>query len=798
MLKYYLKSSWRNLLRNPSFSVINIFGLAIGLTGFIIMLLYLNYEKSYDTWHADLQKIYKVEMENEDGIMWDGRTQAPLASFLKENYPKVQAATRISSTGNGDFETLLDANGKKMYQKGMIEVDSLFFTVFPYQFVKGDIKKALLTPNAIILNEELAETYFGNKNPIGEPVSIYGGRFTGIITGVIKSPSTPSVLNARILMRSPYEHQNNHWQNFSYETYIKTIAPAARDFLTADINKIYKQSLNTSNSDEDPKKDKNINYFTEAFNQLHTHPKSGGSNLPVISILLILAASLLIAGAINFSNLSVADAFRRGKEVGIKKVLGSGRMQLFWQFMSDIGLQIFISLVLALVLTVVLVPWFQNQFNIRLSFFQAGIGSFYFQIILCLIAIMLIAGAYPAILLSGFKPVKVLKGEVLPGQRFRFPFKNALTVIQFIISGFFIICSVVIYKQVKYMQLKDKGFSSEQVLRIQTTQATREENFDRTRQMLLSLPGVLEVAKTTTVPGDASVDTSTREIKWMNDIVKMNEVKVSKEYFKLIDAKLKTGRWFDGRYADEHTRSAIINEAAAKNMHIANPVGQIISFPYCDSVKVQIIGVVKDFNIQGLNVPVQPAVFDIGNFACGYRSGGAILIRINANNTQQTLTAIEKTWKEVEPEFPLKYTFLSENFQRLYAEYLRVQQVVGYFTIVAVLIAMMGLFAMSVFWVREKTKELGIRKVLGAGIKDIFKVTSMKFLLQVLIAMIIAAPLGWIAANKWLQNFAYRIDLNASVFFIASIALMVIAIITISMQSIKAAVANPVKSLRTE
>lgn len=799
MFKYYLKASWRNVHRNPLFSAVNILGLAIGLTGFIVILLYLNYEKSYDTWHTDLQRVYKVGMENENGIMWDGRTQAPLASFLKQNYPKVQAATRISSKGNSDFEMLMDANGKKIYQKGMIEVDSLFFTVFPYQFVHGNARTALQSPDAVVLEESLAKSYFGDTNPIGQPVSIYGGWFKGTITGVIKSPSTPSVLNTRILMRSRYEKSNNHWQNFSYETYVKLLQPAADHLLAADINRIYRQRFLSEDKSQkaQPKKDAGITYFTEQFTSLHTHPKSGGSNLPVINVLLILAASLLIAGAINFSNLSLADAFRRAKEVGVKKVLGAGRTRLFLQFMTDVGLQVLFSLLLATLFAITIVPWFQNQFNIRLSFFQSGVRVFYFEMALCLLTTILIAGAYPALLLSGFNPLRVFKGDLSKGKN-GFSFRNGLTIFQFVLSGFFIICSLVIFKQVKFIQSKDKGFSSEQVLRIQTTQPTREQHFDKTRQMLLSLPGVIEVAKTTTVPGDALIDTSSIGMQWNEAVVKMNEVKVSREYFALIGAKLKGGRWFDGRYADEHTRSVIINEAAAKNMTIANPVGEIIRFPYCDTVAVQIIGVVKDFNIQGLNAPVQPAMFDIGNFACGMRSGGAILVKINATHTQQTLAAIEKTWKEVEPEFPVRYVFLNESFQKLYAEYLRIQQIVAYFTAVAILIAVIGLFAMSAFLVREKTKELGIRKVLGAGVKDIFKVTSLKFLLQVMLSMAIATPLGWITAEKWLQNFAYRFNLNASIFLIAAAILIAIAIVTVSFQAIKAALANPVAALRSE
>ncbi len=798
MIRNYFKIAWRSLCRKPLFPFVNIFGLSVGLSGFITLLFYLNYEKSYDTWHPDLSRVYKVGMEGSDGILWDGMTQAPLASFLRETYPGVQAATRVSGTGNDDFEMLADANNKKIYQKGVIEADSLFFTVFPYQFVYGDERTALQAPDAVVLEESLAGSYFGNTNPIGQPISLYGGRFKGTVTGVIKAPSTPSVLNARVVMRSPYEKQNNHWQNFSYETYIKLLRPATdHGLVAADINRLYRKDFLSGEKEGKSERPADFTYFTEKFTELHTDPKSGGSNLPVINILLFLAASLLIAGAVNFSNLAAADACRRAGEVGVRKVLGSGRIQLFGQFMIDVGIQVLLASALAIVFVAVIIPWFQSQFHVRLSFFQPGISTFYFQLIACLLLTVLIAGAYPAILLSGFNPVGVLKGDVVKAKN-GLSFGNILTVFQLVLSGFFIICSLVIFRQVEFMQSKDKGFSEEQVLRIQTTQPTRDQHFDKTRQRLLSVPGVREVAKTTAVPGDAFMDTSSVSLRWNDTVLKMNEVKVSREYFSAINATLLQGRWFDGRYADEHTRSALINEAAAKQMGIADPVGEIVRFPYCDTVQVQIIGVIKDFNVRGLNVPVQPAIFDIGNFACGFRSGGAILVKIDAAQTQQTLAAIENTWKEIEPEFPIRYTFLSENFQKLYAEYLRIQQVVFYFTLVAIFIAVTGLLAMSVFLVRERTKELGIRKVLGAGTKDIFKLTSRKFLIQVLVATLIAVPLGWIAAEKWLQNFAYRFELKISVFLMSAAILIVVALLTVSFQVIKAARANPVKALRMD
>ncbi len=797
MLYHYFRMSWRNLRRNRLFSVINIFGLAAGLTGFIVLLLYLNYEKSYDTWHPDLSRVYKISMENREGIIWNGNTQAPLASFLMQNLAGVQVATH--TLGGGDFEMPVEANGKTMYQKGVLTADSLFFSVFPYRFVHGNAATALQAPDAVVLEEHLAKTYFGDEDPMGKSVAIYGGAIEGTVTGVIQMPATPSVLEARIVMRSPHERTNSHWQNFSYQTYVKCDKRVTAGALDTAVNRTFRQHFSTGDASgaAQPGIDKEVVYFTMPFADLHAHPKSGGSSNRVINVLLMLAALLLVAGAVNFSNLSLADAFRRAKEVGVKKVLGAGRGRLFLQFILDVTLQVCLALLLSVLLAMVILPWFKDQFHIELSFFQSGASTFYMQMALCLLATILIAGAYPAMQLSGFSPVVVLKGTGFRSKNGD-SFRTALTVFQFVLSGFFIISSLVIFKQVQFMQSEDKGFSGDHIVRIQTTQATREQNFDKTRQQLLAIPGVIEVAKTTVVPGDALMDTSSADVNWNGKELKMNEVKVSRAYFSLIEAKLVAGRWFDGRYADEHTRSVIINEAAAQLMAGVNPVGQTIRFPYCDSIPVQIIGVVKDFNVRGLDVPVQPAMFNIGNDACGYKSGGALLVKVNAANTQQVLLDIEKLWTKVEPSFPIRYSFLNENFSRLYASYLRIQQVVTYFTVVAILVSIMGLFAMSVFLVQEKTKELGIRKVLGAGVNNILRITSIRFLQQVSLAMLIAMPIGWLAAHHWLENFAYRFDLGFPVFATASLILIGMASITIGFQAIKAARANPVKALRSE
>ena len=634
---------------------------------------------------------------------------------------------------------------------------------------------------------------------MGEQLKIFGGAVTGVITGVFEPVSTPTHLPSEIFYRSPWEKENNNWSNFSYATYISTLAPVEQKLFDEKITALYaKQQLNLSGeklsryvqaADSD-------RYFTEQLNELHTNPKSGGGNITTIKVLLLLAAALLIAGAINFSNLSLASSLDRLKEIGVRKVMGASKADIFRQYFFSVAIQCLISLGTAALLVALIIPLFKQEFNVQLNLFDYSDTGFYIQLVIVLAVVAVLSGVYPSVVLSRFNAAEVIKGK--PGTNGKTNGSNLLVILQFVLSAFFIIGSIVIYKQVSFLQSSDKGFKADQVLRIEATQKTREQHFETTREKLLSIPGVLAVSKSTTVPGDQYIDTSSNKMKWNNISLKINEVKVSTDYFKTIGAQLLRGRFFDERYADQHTRSIVINEEAARQMNTANPVGEVLIPEGCDTVPAQIIGVVKNFRVQGANMPVQPAMFMIGNFACSYRSGGAILVKLETANPQNTLAAIEKMWREVEPDFPIRYSFLNDNFQQLFTEYRRVQKVVGAFTVTSLFIALMGLFAMCAFLVKRKAKELGIRKVLGAGTLDVFRTVSARYLWNVAIATAVAIPLGWMAAHKWLQSFAFRYQLSWFDFAVAAILSILVAVLTVGFHVFKAAFTNPVDALRND
>lgn len=796
MLKNYIKTAWRNLWKSKGYSVINILGLAVGFAGFLIILLYHNHELSYDKWHNDLKRVYKVSAQSDEDIL--ERTPAPLAAFLKENVPLVEQATRISPAG--DFEMLISSGDKKIYQTGSIEADSLFFKVFPYKIIQGNATGALDKPNAMVISETVAKKLFGQENPIGKTIKVYN-RFDCEVTAVIKKPNKPAHLTAELVYRAPYEKSNTFWTNYSYETYVKTkqIIPTAA--LEQVLDKVY-YDLRTKKDNTSLAQFRHQGHqaglFVDAVQQLHNFPKHGHSNFSTVSILLVLATLLLLAGAINFSNLSIAASIRRAKEVGVRRVLGSSRKQLFKQFLGEIGLQCLLALFIALMLVSIILPYFNREFQVNLGFIKSGSALFLsLQIILCLLLVIALSGLYPAVFLSRYNTAKVLKGDYSRGTKGA-TFRNTLIVIQFVVSTFFVIGTSAIGRQMHYMQTKDKGFSGEQVMRIQATQKTRDKDFETVRNTLLGIQGVKSVSKTTTVPGDLIPDTSTIAFNHAGNSYRMGSVKISADYFNTLNVALLKGRFFNNSYADQHTRNAIINLSAAKKMKLSNALGSVISFPNCDSIPIQIAGVVEDFNVSGFENNVLPVVYTIGNDACMFQSGGAMLLKLNARDLRKSISAIEQAWKSIEPDFPIRYSFLDDNFQQLFSSYVRLQRVITFFCITAISIAVIGLFALTAFLVNQRTKEIGIRKVMGAELRDLGILLSKDFVKLVGIAVLLAIPLGWWAVSKWLQDFAYHFELDVWLFACAAFAVIAVAALTVGFQVIRATLANPVDSLRNE
>lgn len=795
MIKHFLRISFRQLGRNRVYSFINIAGLTVGLAGFVIVLLYLNYELSYDKWDSRMERVYKIS-ERTDGEIME-QTAAPLAQFLKQELPAVEAATRVQPAGS--FEVPLSAGEQKLYAKGSIEVDSLFFQVFPYRIIAGDKLNPLAKPNAMVITPALSRMLFGDADPIGKTVKIFN-ILENEVTAVMEEPSGPSHLNVQFAWRSVNERSNMHWNNLSYQTYVRTreVMPVSK--LDALINPVYydKRLKNDNKSYHDFRASGHeAGLFADAAQNIHNFPRHGESNFTTVTVLLVLAFLLLIAGAINFSNLSIAASIRRAKEMGIRKTLGSGRGQLIAQFLGETALQCVISMMAALVLVQLILPYFNDSFGVSLSLGNtAQLWTILWQLMLCLLVVVLLSGLYPAIVLSLVNTSRVLKGEYSSGKKGN-RFRNALIVLQFVVAGFFVFGTLVISRQISFMENSDKGFDGNQVVRIQAMQRTRDQNFDVARAQLLAVPGVVEVAKSTEVPGDAYADTSSYPFRYAGESYRLSSVKVSTPFFNTLGIKLQQGRLFDERSSDQQTRSAVINQSAARLLG-QDVVGKTIYFDNCDTVPIQVIGVVNDFHVMGFESAVKPVAYTIGNFACMFQSGGGILVKIRQQNAAATIAGLETAWKKIEPDLPLRYSFLDDNFQKLLASHIRLQRVIGIFAITAIVISIMGLFAITAYFTGQRRKEIGVRKVLGAGVLDIASLLSKDFVLLVLTGVAVAIPLGYWASSRWLQTFAYRIPLGWQLFALSALLVLLIAVVTITLQTVKAARANPVKSLRQE
>jgi len=796
MFKSYIKIAWRNVVKNRLYAVVNITGLAVGLASFIAILVYLNYELSYDKWDPSLARVYKVSMQQDKDIL--GTTPAPLADLLAQSDPKVETATSLMY--DGSYEMLLSTGDKKIYQAGMVTADSLFFKVFPYQFLQGNAATALNQPNAVVLSEEVSKKLFGNVNTIGKTIKVYNHN-DYVITGIYKAPNSPSHMDVALVARDPYARQNHFWQNFSFQTYIKLKQPAADASIEDDINRIYYNAQVKKDSrtlEQYRKGGDQTALFAEPVASLHNFPKHGESHFKITIVLLVLAVFLLIAGAINFSNLSVAKAITRAKEVGIRKVLGSKKIHIIIQSLFEIAIQCLISLALAVLLVNIMLPYFSSAFNVPLSFLHSSnLLSISLQIAGTLAVIVLISGLYPALFLSNFQTANVLKGKFSRGTKGVF-FRNSLLVVQLTLSALFITGIIVINRQMSYIQHKDLGFNASQVIRITATQQSRENKFPLVQSSLLSVPGVEYVSKSTSVPGDEFVDTSTNEFKVKGNKYRFNSVKVGVDYFKVMGIKLVEGRYFENSHPEDLDNTAIINESAFKQLGLGNAAGQTIIFPYCDTIPYTIVGVVKDFNVQGMQNNIVPTIYSISNAHCGYRSGGAILVKINTNNVKQTVAGIEGAWKKLEPDFPIRYTFLDQHFQKLFSEYIRLGKLILFFSVISILIAVTGLFALTSFLAQQRVKEIGVRKVLGASVPGIAALLSKDFVKLVIVAIVIATPIAWWALSQWLNDFAYRISLTWWMFGLAAVVTITITILTVCVQAVKAAMMKPIESLRTE
>ncbi|GAB4022974.1 ABC transporter permease [Spirosoma koreense] len=804
MIRNYLKVAWRNLRKHSAYSALNIFGLSLGLTSCLLMTLYVVDELSYDRFHQHADRIYRVDTYAKfGGTVQDlAETPDPIGPTLKKDYPQVEEYVRF-----------FKADGSRLVRKGKefieeahtIYADSTLFNVFTLPVLAGNPQTALRQPNSVVITESTAKKYFGRPNVLGQLIEVDKSVYT--VSAVIRDIPHNSHFHADFIF--PMSGLDYGWGNFlttNFHTYILLRAGVDHTVFNRQLMQVIKKYiypqakdiLHLNSPDDFNRGDTRFEMTLFPLTDIHLRSDrraelEPNGNSQFVYIFSAVALFVLLIACVNFMNLSTARSSGRAKEVGIRKALGTNRKSLMGQFLTESTLMVTLALLIALGMTKLVTPLFND-----LSAKELGVTTlFSFPILPFLLAIPLLvgllAGSYPAFLLSAFQPVAVLKGEL--GSRIKTStFRSALVVFQFVSSVILVIGTIIVYRQLAYIQTKNVGFTKDQVLIIDGTQVLGDQ-IEPFKRELLKLPGVtagtvsgflpispaLRNGQTFAKQADLSPATMFDTQSWIVDA----------DYMKTMGMKILKGRNFSAT-PNSDDRGLIINESLAKLLGYRDPVGHPLYTGDRSQPPYTIIGVVKDFNYESLRQRISPLCFQRGTNA------DRVALRVTATATRPVLGQIEAIWKAMAPEAQFRYRFMDQAFDSMYRSEQRIGRIALTFACLAILIACLGLFGLAAYMAEQRTREIGVRKVLGATSGDIVSMLSGSFLRLVLVAILIACPIGYYCMELWLQNFAYRIDIEWWVFIVSGLVAVGIALLTISFQSIKAALMNPVKSLRSE
>ncbi|MDJ1493944.1 ABC transporter permease [Cytophagaceae bacterium DM2B3-1] len=809
MLRNYFKIAMRNLWRNKGFSATNIFGLSIGIATCLLIMLYVLDEISYDRFYSNADRIYRLNSDIKFGgnQMRLAVMPAPTGAALVRDYPLVEAAARIRQTGS----ILVKKGNENIKEDGQNVgyADSTIFKVFSFPMLYGNPDKALTEPHTLVISERIAQKYFGESDVVGKTM-ILDDKQPYKIAGVIQNIPTNSHLKVDFFL-TMLDHEDSkidNWVSHNYTTYLllkEGVKPAQVEAVFDNLLLKYvgpqiKQAFGSTLNDL-KKSGSYLNYSMMPVSDIHLYSDrvaevSPNSNVQYVYIFSAVAFFILLIACINFMNLATARSANRAKEVGVRKVLGSYRSSLIYQFLTESILLTGIAFVLALGIGVMLLPLFNDLAGKQMTMSVIEHPLIIPILLLFTLFTGLLAGSYPAFFLSAFEPIQVLKGKLSQGAKSS-SLRSSLVVFQFLASVFLIICTVVIYQQLTFIQNKQLGFNKEQVLIINDASALGNSTESFKNEVLR-----LEEVKNGTITGYLPVPS------WRSDnlyfpegeirqdkAVSIQSWNVDYDYIQTMGMQIIKGRDFDKQLQTDSS-GIIINETAAKLFGYSNPIGRRISaltdFKTQQTRAYTIVGVVKNFNFESLRQNIGAVCFTLGN------APGNVSFRLNTANISATISKIEAKWKTIAPGQPFNYQFMDEAFTNVYQSEQKVGKLFITFALLAIFIACLGLFGLSAYSAEQRTKEIGIRKVLGASISNIVALLSKDFLKLILIANGIAFPLAYWAMSTWLQDFAFKVNIQWWVFLIAGIAALLIALLTVSFQAIKAALINPVKSLRSE
>jgi putative ABC transport system permease protein len=799
MIRNYFKISWRNLVKNRTFALLNIGALGISLAACLTIYFWIKHEQSYDTSGANAERVFRValklELENQP-VKEFASTAPPLLPALVKDFPQIEAGVRLTPDN-----PLIKVNSERFFTSRFFYADSTFFEVFGYPLLRGDPHTVLQQVNAAVITESIAKKYFGHKSPLGQIITL-NDTVPVTITGVAKDLPPTNHFSFDIVVSMQLQEKQlgpdvmKAWWFDSFYTYI--LLKNAGD--APGLDKKIAGIIDKYNAKQNKEFGLKGTQFLQPLKCIHLHSDlrgelNPGGSYKSLQILGWIAAFLLLVACINYINLTTATSFKRAKEIGVKKVAGASFSQLMIQFLTESILIVFIATGAALVITILCLPLFNKLAGTEVDLNPNISTVFVSGLLLFSLLLGIGAGFFPAFYLSHIKPlITIRKAFIKPGVSFSL--RKALVVFQFSITIVLIIATIIALQQLHYMQTRDLGFTKDQVVTIPLRNQAESTAKELLKKEFTGVPGITEATSSSSTPGNGLANiTVVPEGVPKNQTQTMGTLIVDFDFFKTYDLKTVAGRSFSKEYGTDSS-NFILNEAAVKDLGWGNAERAIgKNFNWGGDKDGKIIGVVKDYHFTSLQQKVQPMVMHILPDWFWY---GTISVKVPARRTKETIQSLKAGWDKVLPGHPFDYTFLDENFNRQYKAEQQLGNLSAIFSVLIVIISCMGLLGLTIVAVSQRTKEIGVRKALGASVSHVATLVSKDFVKLVLIAVIIASPIAWWLMSLWLKDFAYRTNIKWWVFGVAGLLAIIIALITVSFQAIKAAIANPVKSLRTE
>ncbi|HYK46731.1 MAG TPA: ABC transporter permease [Parafilimonas sp.] len=801
MFRNYLTVTLRNLWKHKIFSAINILGLSIGLACCVLIFLLITHELSYDKFNVNAANIYRLTSvaEGPDGLTNLAVTPAPWGPLMKKDYPEIKNYVRILKPD----KSLVGVKGEEhFYENDLLFCDSTFFDVFSFQLLRGD-KQALYKPNSVILTKEMANKYFPRDatNVIGKTIELssFGRDLQLEVTGIVNdAPANSHFTFSALVSMQTLGDLSTLWSFHMFQTYLLLNNGVSTAALESKYPGFVKKYI-LNNPAADGKQEIHLQPLTD----IHLHSQMTGElgengDITYVYVFTGIALFILLIACFNFTNLSTARSIARAKEVGLRKVIGAQRKQLMWQFLGESVLVAVVALIVAVIIVAAVLPFFNQLAQTNLKVGAGNTLQVAGFLLLLVVFAGILSGIYPAAVLSSFRPVEVLKGKFqrsLQGLSAR----KFLVTLQFAISIILISGTILIYQQLKFMQEKKLGFEKNDMMIISLPRSADSSTLAGFKSSLLKNPAVSSVAAASNVPGIFipvnQVNTSDNNSA---NAVSMQMLFTDEAFIKTMQMQVIAGRDFSKDLVTDQTEGFIVNEEAVKKLGWKDPqqaIGKRFQWVQPNVVlkSGKIIGVVKNFNITPLKSPVQPLVMHILPQRLQF-----LYVRFKPQSVQQITTIAGSDFKQFFPTLAFEYSFLDDKLNSMYSSEKRLGEIVGYFSALAILIACLGILGLSIYSIQQRVKEIGIRKILGANVAGITTEISKEFLKPVFVAALVACPVAWYGMHKWLENFAYRITIEWWVFLVAGTIALLIALLTVSTQAIKAATANPVKALRTE